>query len=111
MFERYTTAQLATACDKIADVNDMTARKNAGAVDPTSAIRHVDGTISPGVQQIVSRADNIAGSSIEKALRGCRGRMIDGKSMLTDFNRILNSKKDMNDAVETAKRAGQGSRA
>lgn len=102
---------LTNARDALADANYAAARNNAGSVDLSSAIQHIDDTIRPGVQQIVSPVDDIAGDSIERALTGFRARMTDDKSVLTDFNRVLTLKKDVNDAVETAKRAGQGNRA
>ncbi|WP_247886316.1 hypothetical protein [Brucella intermedia] len=110
-----TAAQRATsltaARDALADTNYAAARNNAGSVDLSSVIQHIDDTIRPGVQQIVSPADNIAGDSIERALTGFRARMTDDKSILSDFNRVLTLKKDVSDAVEAAKRAGQGNRA
>ncbi|MBE0559896.1 MAG: hypothetical protein IH622_03555 [Ochrobactrum anthropi] len=102
---------LTTARDALADANYAAARSNAGAVDIAPVIQHIDDTIRPGVQQIVSPADDIAGDSIERALTGFRARMTDGRSNLTDFNRVLTLKKDVSDAVEAAKRAGQGNRA
>ncbi|MGU3399143.1 hypothetical protein ACLBWS_05280 [Brucellaceae bacterium D45D] len=104
-------ASLTAARDVLADANYAAARSNAGAVDISPVIQHIDDTIRPGVQQIVSPADDIAGDSIERALTGFRNRMTDGKSNLTDFNRVLTLKKDVSDAVEAAKRAGQGNRA
>ncbi len=110
-----TAAQRATsltsARDALADANYTAARNSAGSVDLSSAIQHIDDTIRPGVQQIVSPADDIAGDSIERALTGFRARMTDDKSVLSDFNRVLTLKKDVSDAVEAAKRAGQGNRA
>lgn len=104
-------AGLTTARDAVADANYAAARASAGAVDISPVIQHIDDTIRPGVQQIVSPADDIAGDSIERALTGFRARMTDGRSNLTDFNRVLTLKKDVRDAVEAAKRAGQGNRA
>lgn len=104
-------AFLTEARDSLANQNYRAARQNAGAVDLSGVIQHIDDTIRPGVQQIVSPADDIAGDSIERALTGYRNRMTDGRSVLSDFNRALNLKTDVSDAVQRAQRAGEGNRA
>ncbi|WP_273727470.1 hypothetical protein [Brucella gallinifaecis] len=105
------TASLTAARDTMADANYAAARASAGPVNVAPVIQHIDDTIRPGVQQIVSPVDDIAGDSIERALTGFRARMTDDISNLTDFNRVLTLKKDVSDAVKVAERAGQGNRA
>jgi hypothetical protein len=105
------SAYLTEARDALANQNYRAARQNAGSVDLSGVIQHIDDTIRPGVQQIVSPADDIAGDSIERALTGYRNRMTDGRSVLSDFNRALNLKTDVSDAVQRAQRAGEGNRA
>ncbi|MBB4092388.1 hypothetical protein [Brucella pecoris] len=105
------TAGLTAARDTLADANYAAARASAGPVNVSPVIQHIDDTIRPGVQQIVSPVDDIAGDSIERALTGYRARMTDDTSNLTDFNRVLTLKKDVSDAVKVAERAGQGNRA
>lgn len=102
---------LTEARDTLANKNYRAARQKAGAVDLSPVIQHIDDIIRPGVQKIVSPADEIAGDSIEKALTGYKNRMTDGKSVLSDFTRALNLKTDVSDAVQRAQRAGEGNRA
>lgn len=104
-------SSMTAARDELANANYAAARKDAGPVNLQRVISSIDDTVRPGVQQIVNPADEIAGDSIERALNSYRSRITDGKSVLTDFNRTLSLKKDVSDAVETAKRAGQGNRA
>ncbi|MBA8822619.1 hypothetical protein BRY73_24600 [Ochrobactrum sp. P6BS-III] len=104
-------AFLTEARDTLANQNYRAARQDAGAVDLSPVIQHIDDVIRPGVQKIVSPADEIAGDSIEKALTGYKNRMTDGKSVLSDFTRALNLKTDVSDAVQRAQRAGEGNRA
>lgn len=105
------TSSLMAQRDELANANYAAAREGSGPVNLQRVIASIDDTVRPGVQQIVNPADDIAGDSIERALNSFRSRMTDGKSVLTDFNRTLTLKKDVSDAVETAKRAGQGNRA
>ncbi|MEP7452819.1 hypothetical protein [Phyllobacterium sp. SB3] len=104
-------ASLTGARDAAGNINYNAARQGAGAVNLTPAISSIDETIRPGVQQFVNPADDIAGDSIERSLNSFRSRMTDGNSTLTDFSRTLSIKRDLTDAIESARRSGQGNRA
>lgn len=82
------------------------ARQNAGAVDVSGVIQSIDDIIRPGVQQLPSAGDDIAGDSIESALRGFRARLTDGKATVSDFNRLALLRQDVAAASRKAYKDG-----
>jgi len=83
------------------------ARDGSKAVDLSGAIQSIDDIVKPGVNQIVTPESGIAGDTIEGALTNLRRRMTDGKSVLSDFDSILNLKGDIDDMIGAATRGGK----
>jgi len=104
-------AMLTSARNEAADVAYELARKGAGAVDVSDAIKVADDIVSPGVNKIATPASNIADDSLESVVGRVRAKLTDGRSNLTDFNSVLRVKQDISDMIETAKRAGKGNQA
>jgi len=104
-------AALTAARDASADISYEAARKGAGVVDVSEAIKAADDIVSPGVNQIVSPASGIADDTLENAVRRVKARLTDGKSNLTDFNSVLRVKQDLRDDIKAALRTGKDNRA
>lgn len=103
-----TSTRLTTARDTAADAAYGAVRRDANPVDLTSAIARIDQTLGPNWAR---RTSNIADDSAESALANFRQRMTDDRSMLTDFPAVQRVRGDLSDAIETARRAGNGNRA
>lgn len=91
-----------------ADMNYNAARQNAGPVDVRGAVAVIDDRIG-GMQ-----GSNIAGDSIDAKLSGFRNRLMADPAPngeisreLSDFNRVLNVKQDVQDAIGVATRQGR----
>lgn len=106
-----TRARLTDARDTAADASYGQVRNDAGPVDLTAAIRRLDETLTPGVNQIAAPRSGIANDSVESALQSFRGRLTDDRSMLTDFTAVQRVRGDLSDSIQTAERAGQGNKA
>jgi hypothetical protein len=104
-------AQLTRARDVAANAEYGQVRTDARPVDLSGTIARIDETLSPGVNQIARPQSNIANDSIEAALQGFRSRLTDGRSTLTDFTAVQRIRGELSDAIEAARRAGQGNRA
>lgn len=102
--------RLTTARDTEADTAYGAVRDDAGPVDVSNVIRHIDQTLRPGVNQIVNPGANLAPDSVEAALAGVRGRLTDGRSQLTDFTSLQRVRGDLADAISRAHRAGEGNK-
>lgn len=89
----------------IATRNYDAARGSAGAVDVSKAIGMIDDKITPGVNKIVSPQSGIADDTIEGVLRRAKSFLTDGKSVLTDFNKVLQRKKELDALIERASNA------
>ncbi|MBP2566802.1 hypothetical protein J2766_003399 [Agrobacterium tumefaciens] len=105
------TASLTAARDAEANSLYGAARRAAGAANVTPILEHIDETISPGVNQIVSPRDRIANDSIEGALSRVRSMLSDGNSQVTDFNTLFRAKLDLDDMIARADAQGAGNRA
>lgn len=105
------TTLLTTARDVEANMLYEAARREAGAVNVTPILEHIDETIRPGVNQIVSPRDRIASDSIEGALGRVRSMLSDGNSQVTDFNALFRAKLDLDDMIARADAQGAGNRA
>lgn len=101
-------AALTAARDAQANVAFEAARRGAGAVDVSDAIKVADDILSPGVNSVANPGSGIADDSLEGVVRRVRARLTDGKSSLTDFNSVLRVKQDLSDTIEAAKRFGKG---
>lgn len=106
-----TEARLTQARDTASDTAYGAARQGAGPVDLSRSVANIDATLQPGVNQIATPASGIANDSIESALQGFRGRLTDGRSVLTDYTAVERVRGDLADAVNAAVRAGNGNRA
>lgn len=106
-----TEARLTQARDTAANAEYGQVRTDANPVDLTGMIARIDQTLTPGVGQVVRPQSNIANDSIEAALQRVRSQLTDGRSVLTDFTAIQRVRGELSDAIETARRAGQGNRA
>ncbi|SDJ18912.1 hypothetical protein SAMN05428983_0554 [Agrobacterium fabrum] len=104
-------AALTAARDAEANALYGTARREAGAVNVTPILEHIDETIRPGVNQIVSPRDRIANDSIEGALTRVRSMLSDGNSQVTDFNALFRAKLDLDDLIARSDAQGAGNRA
>lgn len=78
------------------------ARKDAGAVDVSPVLKMIDDRLQPGVSKIMQPKTEIADDSIEAVLGRVKRMFTDGKSNLTDFNLILQRKKDIDNLIERA---------
>lgn len=97
------TAKDLTSARRIAaDANYSAARNSATAVDPSAAIQKADDFLSPGANSIMSNQSGIPDNSIQSAVSKAKSYLTDGKSVLTDFNAALNSKREMDAMIETA---------
>lgn len=106
-----TEARLTQARDTASDTAYGAARNGAAPVDLSRAVANIDATLQPGVNQLATPASGLANDSIEAALQGLRGRMTDGRSVLTDYTAVERVRGDLADAVTAAHRAGNGNRA
>ncbi|MBN9601810.1 MAG: hypothetical protein J0G33_02645 [Afipia felis] len=102
-----TEAALIRARDAAANAEYGAVRSDAMPVDITNVIRNIDNTLGPRT----AFGTNIANDSAEGALASLRSRLTDGRSNLTEFNAVQRVRGDLSDAVEAARRAGQGNRA
>lgn len=85
------------------NANDEAARKTAaGAVDPSAAIQAADDFLIPGSAQIMNPGNNIADNSIETAVRRARSYLMDGKSVLSDFNSAFRAKMELDAMIDSA---------
>lgn len=102
-----TEAALTRARDTAANAEFGAVRNDATPVDITSVIRNIDATLGPRT----AFGTDIANDTAEAALARVRARLTDGRSNLTEFNAVQRVRGDLSDAVESARRAGQGNKA
>jgi hypothetical protein len=115
-FEAPATAQQATqhftrARDQAADAAYDAVRGQAGNVDPTAAIRRIDQTLRPGVNQVANPRSGIADDSVESALSRVRARLTDDRSVATEFQAVMRARDDLADEIQKAVRAGANNKA
>jgi hypothetical protein len=105
-----TEARLATARDNNANAQYDAVRQNAGAVDVLPAIRHIDETLGPAADQMLTHTGSAAANdSVEAALIGFRNRL--SRTNPDDFASIQRIRGDMADAAQNAQQNGYGNRA
>ncbi|BEV44762.1 hypothetical protein [Afipia carboxidovorans] len=102
-----TETALTRARDAAANAEYGAVRNDASPVDITNVIGNIDATLGPRT----AFGTNITNDTAEGALASVRSRLTDGRSNLTDFNAVQRVRGDLSDAVEAARRAGQGNRA
>ncbi len=101
------TASLTGQRSALANVNYENARRGAGAVDVSGALRAADDILTPGVNRIANPGSQIADDSLEGVVRRARSLLTDGQSNLTDFSSVLRAKQDIDDMIGAAQRAGR----
>ncbi|SLN74731.1 hypothetical protein ROJ8625_04089 [Roseivivax jejudonensis] len=105
------TDRLSSSRKATADAAYDAARRNAGPVDVRNALAVIDRRIG-GMQ-----GSGVAGDSIDGRMAGFRRRLAaqpgpDGVSReLSDFDRVLGVKQDVQDAISAATRAGRSNEA
>jgi hypothetical protein len=99
------------ARDQIADAQYAAARAQAGPVDVRGALQVIDDYIGP------MQGSGVTGDGTDAILSRFRARLAAPSSQLpsgatsvelSDFSRVLNLKRDVQDAAEAAFRAGRG---
>lgn len=103
------TDQLAAARGAAANTNYQAAREGAGPVDVRGVLGAIDERLGP------MRGADVAGDSIDGTFAQIRRRLAgetpDGSpAELSDFQRVLGVKQDVQDMIGRAQRAGEGNR-
>ena len=80
------------------NANYGAARKAAGAVDVTPAIQAIDDVVQPGVTPLIGAGADDTG--VFATLNKARGYLTDGKSQISDFDRALLAKQEMDALIE-----------
>lgn len=103
--EGMTAARGATADSEFGAV-----RNDAGPVDVTGAIAHIDDTLGPAADQMLSNTgSNTANDNVESALLGFRNRL--ARVNPDDFQSVQRIRGDMADAAQNARQSGYGNKA
>lgn len=101
-----TTGALTTARGNAADAAFDAARANAGAVDVRGALGAIDERLGP-----MREGAGVTGGPIDSKLAQFRARLAGDGTELSDFNRVLDVKRDIRDAAGEAARAGRDNEA
>jgi hypothetical protein len=96
------TEALTRTRDNAAAANYARARKSAGTVDPTEAIKAADDFVMPGAQRIMSPRNNIRDDSVEAAVNKAKSFLTDGTSILSDFQSAFRAKLELDAMVDRA---------
>jgi len=100
-----TEARMTAARGAQADADFGAVRADAGRVDLTPTLNHIDAIIGTQPGQTITPAND----SIEGVLTGFRQRL--ARVNPDDFEAVQRIRGDMSDAAQTAQRSGQGNRA
>jgi hypothetical protein len=93
-----------------ADAEYGAVRNDAGPVDVTPTIAHIDNTLGPGADQMLANGGSAApNDSVEAALLGVRNRL--ARVNPDDFESVQRIRGDLADSVQAAVRAGAGNKA
>ena len=93
-----------------ADAEYGAVRNDAGPVDVTGAIDHIDRTLGPGADQMLANPGSAASNdSIESVLQTFRNRL--ARSNPNDFESIQRIRGDLSDTIQAAVRSGANNRA
>lgn len=103
---RQTTEALTSARGKAADEAFDAARQGAGPVDVRGALAAIDRRLAP-----MQAGEGVTGGPIDAKLAGFRKRLAGDGTELSDFDRVIDVKKDVQDAVGEAVRAGRNNEA
>ena len=93
-----------------ADAEYGAVRNDAGPVDVTGTIAHIDRTLGPGADQMLANGGSAApNDSVETALLGVRNRL--SRVNPDDFESVQRIRGDLADTIQSAVRAGAGNKA
>lgn len=84
--------------------------KEAPAVDVSGVVQAIDDRIMPGVNKIVSPADNLADDSVTAAIARLRSRFLTGTNQRVGLQDLHLQKMDLDGMIEKAKRAGEATK-
>lgn len=105
-----TEARLTTARDRAADAAYGAVRNDAGAVDVTRAVRHIDDTLGPSADQMLAHPGSFTpNDSIETVLQGFRNKI--ARVNPNDFQAVQRIRGDMSDFAQNAAQGGYGNKA
>jgi hypothetical protein len=105
-----TEARLTAARGADADAAYGAVRNDAGPVDVTRAIAHIDDTLGPGADQMLSHPGNATpNDTVESVLQGFRNRL--ARVNPDDFQSVQRIRGDLSDTIQSAVRAGAGNKA
>lgn len=103
-------ARLTNARSAAADQAYGAVRNDAGRVDVTRAIAHIDDTLGPAAEQMLANPGSAAANdSIEAVLMNFRNKL--ARTNPDDFASIQRIRGDMSDAAQNAMQSGFGNRA
>jgi hypothetical protein len=102
-----TTAAMTSQRSADAAANYGAARGSGNPVDVTPAIAAADQILQPGVSRIFSPQSGIADNSIESAVSKAKSYLTDGRSNLSDFDQVLQAKKEIDNIIQSGTPAQQ----
>ncbi len=86
-------------------------REDAGHVNVEPALERINAVLRPGEMGHLNESTGIAWDSVEGALARARALLSDGRSQTVGFEQVQRVRGDIADAVEKARRAGEGNKA
>jgi hypothetical protein len=101
-----TSASLTAARGTAADAAYGAARRNAGPVDVRGALAAIDDRLGP-----MRDGQGVAGGPIDARLAQFRARLAGDGTELSDFSRVMDVRRDIQDAVGEATRSGRNNEA
>ena len=105
-----TEARLTAARGADADAAYGAVRNDAGRVDVTRAITHIDDTLGPAADQMLTHPGSVvANDTVESVLQGFRNRL--ARVNPDDFASVQRIRGDLSDTIQSAVRAGAGNKA
>jgi hypothetical protein len=105
-----TEARLTAARGADADATYGAVRNDAGPVDVTRAIAHIDDTLGPGADQMLTHPGSATpNDTVESVLQGFRNRL--ARVNPDDFQSVQRIRGDLSDTIQSAVRAGAGNKA
>jgi len=105
-----TEARLTAARGADADAAYGAVRNDAGPVDVTRAIAHIDDTLGPAADQMLSHPGSATpNDAVESVLQGFRNRL--ARVNPDDFQSVQRIRGDLSDTIQSAVRSGAGNKA
>lgn len=93
-------AELEAQRKAAAAANYGAARREAGAVNVSPAIKLADDILQPGVNKIVNPGSQIADNSVEAVVRRARSYLTDGRSMIASHPQAFAAKMEIDNLIE-----------